>query len=94
MINNITMPKAALKGTSSAGAPISSGASNTKIEGIAPARETDTVTAHGDSPHSNPKIASGSSKVNIEGKPAARAGVDKASCGHGITGGASKTNIG
>lgn len=88
------MPKAALKGTSSAGAPITSGASKTKIEGIAPARKGDTVAGHGDSPHSNPKIASGSSKVNIEGKPAARVGADKATCMHGITGGASKTNIG
>ena len=88
------MPKAALKGTSSAGAPITSGASKTKIEGISPARKGDTVAGHGDSPHSNPKKASGSSKVNIEGKPAARVGADKATCMHGITGGASKTNIG
>ena len=88
------MPKAALQGTSIAGAPISSGASKTKIESQPAARKGDTVTAHGDSPHSNPKIASGSSKVIIEGKPAARVGADKASCGHGISGGASKTNIG
>jgi|TARA_B100001094_G_C18100315_1_gene755345 uncharacterized Zn-binding protein involved in type VI secretion len=94
MINNITMPKAALKGTSIAGGPITSGASKTNIEGIAPARLGDTVAGHGDSPHSNPKIASGSSKVNIEGLPAARVGIDKASCMHGIAGGASKTNIG
>ena len=88
------MPKAALKGTSIAGGPITSGASKTNIEGIAPARLGDTVAGHGDSPHSNPMIASGSSKVNIEGKPAAIVGTDKASCQHGISGGASKTNIG
>ncbi len=87
------MPKAALKGTSIAGGPITSGASKTNIEGIAPARMGDTVAGHGDSPHGNPKIAEGSGKVNIEGKPAARVG-DSASCMHGISGGASKTNIG
>ena len=94
MINNITMSKAALKGTSIAGGPITSGASRTTIEGIAPARVGDTVQGHGDSPHSNPTVASGSSKVNIEGKPAARDGIDSATCMHGISGGASRTNIG
>ena len=87
------MPKAALQGTSIAGAPISSGASKTKIESQPAARKTDTVTAHGDSPHNKATIAEGSSKVVIEGLPAARIG-DAASCGHGISGGASKTNIG
>tara|TARA_Y100001972_G_C7614373_1_gene308079 strand:+ start:437 stop:718 length:282 start_codon:yes stop_codon:yes gene_type:complete len=93
MINNITMPKAALQGTSKAGAPISSGASKTKIEGLPAARKTDSVTAHGDSPHNKAIIAQGSSKVVIEGLPAARVG-DPASCGHGISGGASRTEIG
>jgi uncharacterized Zn-binding protein involved in type VI secretion len=93
MINNITMPKAALKGTSIAGGPVTSGASKTKIEGIAPARKSDTIQGHGDSPHSNPIIAEGSGKCNIEGKPAARVG-DSASCKHALSGGASKVNIG
>jgi uncharacterized Zn-binding protein involved in type VI secretion len=94
MINNITMPKAALDGISIAGGPIQASASRTKIEGIIPARKDDIVTAHGDSPHSNPTVATGSDKVNIEGKPAARSGTDSATCMHEISGGASKVNIG
>ena len=87
------MPKAALKGISIAGGSVTSGASKTNIEGIAPARKSETIQGHGDSPHSNPIIAEGSGKCNIEGKPAARVG-DSASCKHALSGGASKVNIG
>ena len=87
------MPKAARKTADSAGGPIKQGSDNVKVEGLPAARKGDAIAAHGDSPHSNPVIAEGSSKVKINGKPAARVG-DAASCGHGISGGASKVNIG
>ena len=87
------MPKAAMKGISIAGGPVTSGASKTTIEGLPAARKSDVIGAHGDAPHSNPIIAQGSSKVNIECKPAARVG-DSASCKHALSGGASKVNIG
>ena len=87
------MPKAARKTEDSAGGPIKQGSDNVKVEGLPAARKGDAIQAHGDSPHSNPVIAEGSSKVKINGKPAARVG-DAASCGHGISGGASKVNIG
>ena len=87
------MPKAARKTADIAGGPIIQGSDNVKVEGLPAARKGDAIQAHGDSPHRNPKIAEGSSKVNINGKPAARVG-DAASCGHSISGGASKVNIG
>ena len=87
------MPKAAMKGISVAGGPVNSGASKTNIEGLPAARKSDTLAAHGDSPHEKAIIAQGSGKVKIEGKPAARVG-DSASCKHAISGGASKVNIG
>ncbi len=93
MINNITMPKAALNGISIAGGPVEASATKTKIEGIEPARLNDTVGAHGDSPHNKPTVAQASSKVIIEGIPVSRVG-DAASCSHAIEGGASRTNIG
>ena len=87
------MPKAARKSADKAGGPIKEGSSNVMIEGLAAARVGDAIQGHGDSPHSNPKIAKGSSKVRINGKPAARAG-DPATCKHTISGGSSKVNIG
>lgn len=87
------MPKAARKQADKAGGPIIEGSSNVKIEGLAAARKGDAIQAHGDSPHNKATIAEGSSKVKINGIPAARVG-DAATCGHGISGGASKVNIG
>ena len=57
------------------------------------AREGDSVQAHGPSPHGKVVIDTGSSKVTIDGKPAARVS-DKATCGHPIQGGASGVSIG
>ncbi len=87
------MPKAARKTADKAGGAIIQGSDNVNIEGLAAARKDDAIQAHGDSPHNKSVIAEGSSKVNINGKPAARVG-DAATCGHSISGGASKVNIG
>lgn len=87
------MPKAARKSADKAGGPITSGASAVNIEGLPAARKTDTIQAHGDSPHSKATIAKGSSGVKIEGLDAARVG-DPATCKHPITGGASGVLIG
>jgi uncharacterized Zn-binding protein involved in type VI secretion len=87
------MPIAATKSMSIAGGPVMEGTERVKIEGMAAAREGDPIQAHGKSPHAKVTIATGSDKVTIDGKPAARAG-DPATCGHELTGGAVRVNIG
>ena len=87
------MPKAARKNVDKAGGPIKEGSDNVNIEGQPAARKDDAITGHGDPPHTNPKIAKGSSKVRINGKDAARVG-DPATCKHAITGGSRKVTIG
>ena len=79
--------------TDKAGGVITKGSTNVNIEGQPAARKGDPIQAHGDSPHKKVEIAEGSSKVTINGKKAARVG-DAATCGHKISGGASRVNIG
>jgi uncharacterized Zn-binding protein involved in type VI secretion len=88
------MQKAArAKTTDKAGGVIQEGSTNVTTEGLPAARKGDPIQAHGDSPHNKVVIAEGSSKVKINGKQAARVG-DAATCGHSISGGASRVNIG
>ena len=88
------MPRAArAQTTDKAGGVIQEGSSKVKIDGLPAAREGDPIQAHGKSPHAKVTIATGSDKVTIDGKPAARAG-DPATCGHELTGGAVRVNIG
>jgi uncharacterized Zn-binding protein involved in type VI secretion len=44
----------------------------------------DTVAAHGDPPHTQPTIVSGSATVRAGGKPVTVQSVSTASCGHPV----------
>ena len=74
---------------------IEDGSSNVYTNSLKAARVDDPVTTHTNSPntHSGNKISAGSSKVNINGKAAARKG-DAINCGSAINAGSGNVNIG
>ena len=84
------MPAAAIVGKSVAGGVITGpGAPTVLVNGSPVSTLGDTVTPHGDPPHSSATIIKSSTTVFANGRGIVRAG-DKASCGHSVVSG---TNV-
>ena len=70
------------------------GAATVLIEGKPASIIGDTVSAHGEPPHSKPFIITGSSTVRIESRNATVVGISQATCGHKVSTGATSVIIG
>ena len=73
-----------------AGGALISSQSSVKANGENVIVNGNSVTPHGDSPHTTSRLVSGSGSVYFQGKSVARSG-DVASCGHSIS--SSSTNV-
>lgn len=69
------------------GGTIIASATKMTVNGLAVALLGDSVSPHGDSPHSNATLVQGSPKITVENK-AVVVVTNAASCGHAVSGGA------
>jgi uncharacterized Zn-binding protein involved in type VI secretion len=80
------MPSVGRLGADSAGGTILTGNPSVLVNGLQVAVIGSSVDGHGDSPHSSPRMTSGSQSVVAGGIGICRTG-DNASCGHSLISG-------
>jgi uncharacterized Zn-binding protein involved in type VI secretion len=89
------MPKAGRVGVDKAGGVITGpGSPNVFTNNKKASVLKDIVATHGDSPHVQPPIVSGSKSVFINNKPATVQTISKAACGHPVSTGSPNVYIG
>jgi uncharacterized Zn-binding protein involved in type VI secretion len=54
----------------------------------------DTVSSHGEPPHTKPVIITGSATVRVDGRAVTVQGISQATCGHPVTTGSATVIIG
>lgn len=61
------------------------GSATVFVDGLPASVIGDTVSAHGEPPHTTPTVATGSSTVFVDGKPLTLQGISTVSCGHSVS---------
>lgn len=89
------MPGAARVGVDvvATGVILGPGSVTTRIDGAPASLLSDTVSAHGEPPHTAPPIESGSATVKIDGRPVTVQGISVAACGHAVSTGSITVRI-
>lgn len=82
------MPGVGIQGQSTAGGAITSSQSSFTVGGQAVLVSGSSIANHGDRPHRNATVSSGSGWMSWNGVPVAREG-DSATCGHTVVNGSS-----